>query len=169
MDDELKALTDETDTYVVAQAARTHAQRAEEKAAGLETEIASLREHGWTKTDHDGFWEAAKAADEKVRHRLNVLLTFSAIALALILGLVGWTIWHLDTVDERTDRQIATIVETAKELCENNNAQLSNTRELYRQLSEVTASPSVAVELQNAAAELPEPVNCSVFEVSVKP
>jgi len=82
---------------------------------------------------------------------------------------VAWVIWHLDTVDETTDRRIAEIVSVAGESCRQSNAQLANTKELYRNLANITTSTVVAEQLQDAASDLPDPVDCSTFDLPVKP
>ena len=157
------------DPFLVAQAARTHAQRASEKAGAVQGELAELKEHTWTKKEHDDFWEDAQADNAKQRHRLNVLLTFAAILLGVMVLLVWWFFWHLDTVDETTERRINEIVRVAGESCHQNNDQLANTRQLYQTLSEATENPSVSDELRIAAERLPDPIDCSVFDPPVNP
>lgn len=152
------------DPHLVSQAARTHAQRAEEAVKAIEGELHQLREDTWTRAEHDEFWADAKEESATARRKLNTLLAFSAMALVLVGGLWAIVATSFARTDDRLEDKLASLSHAAVENCEQSNAQAESTRELYSNLALLTTSPQIASELAKAASVLPEPTDCSVFE-----
>jgi hypothetical protein len=155
----------EVDPFLVSQAARTHAQRAVENTRALRSELIELRQDVWTRDEHEKFSRATREADARARHHLNVLLTFSAIALVLILALWGFTAANLSNANHVTEDRLDELSLAAVSSCERSNATRQSTRELYQTLAEAlkdTDSGTVAI-LNKAIEDLPEDVDCSVF------
>ena len=155
------------DAYLVAQAARTHAQRAEEKAIGLESRINDVAEHSWTRADHEQFWSAALAANAKARRRLMATLTISAITLLLGAGLAAWVFHRLDLAADATSARIEYLTDLTTDACEARNNQLVTTRDLYENMADLVSPRSevTATELRNAADALGDPADCTTIEI----
>lgn len=170
-EDELANLSSETDAYLVAQAARAHAQKAEEKAGSLETAINNVKEHSWTKADHDAFWGDAKAAQEKDSRRIRALLTLTAIALVLVIGLWAVVAYNQDQDTNDLDRTLEGLQNAAVTSCERGNVTRENQRTLYRDLRDALAddSPEIAAVMDEALAAMPENTDCAQFAHVVNP
>lgn len=159
----------EIDPHLVAQAARAYAQRAVELARGLGSELHQTREEMWTRSEHEKFSHDSQAADAKARHRLNVLLTFSAIALVLIIGLWAFITANMSEDSHEIDERLTELSQAAVSSCERGNVTRQGTRDLYANLAKSLKGTDMGEIMAKALADLPPDTDCSLFERRVNP
>jgi hypothetical protein len=171
MDDELAVMSNENEAYLVAQAARAHAQKAEELASGLASEISNVKEHSWTRKEHEDFWDTMQASTARAQRRVKVLLVLAGILLGLILGLWVLTAYNQNQDTHALDITLHRLSDAAVASCERGNVTRDTTRTLYTNLRAALAEddPDLAAELDKALAALPENPDCSQFGQPVNP